>query len=327
MIEISSAKEFAVGNLKYIRADVKVDTSAQKLDVLNFNKDPEWASKKVFLKVLAEGKGNLYSLQGDKLLFFYSTDVVAIEQLIYRTFYKLGKAGERTLQYNNFFKQQLTGAVNCKNESTLRIMELEYKTDDLVKYFDSFNVCHGYVIEKKKSTRTSNFFGITLGMEAGRAAFSGANGYHQKYARKYSPRFGVTYEHVFPFNNGTWAFAMEVAYQSYEIKPTISYSSLEIPIGVRYNFFLGEKFKVFGNALLTFDKPIKGEVIDGLRTASTWGNFQVTAAPQLGFGFARGRLSIECRQLFKRTFYLNLSSEYWVTYTKTSFLLGVKINQ
>jgi hypothetical protein len=77
------AKEFSVNNniLKYIRSTVNIDRSTEDTDNISRNKNPIFKKEELFLKVLVEGKANLYFYEnGDIQRFFYNVDNSDIEQ-------------------------------------------------------------------------------------------------------------------------------------------------------------------------------------------------------------------------------------------------------
>jgi hypothetical protein len=71
---LEDVQEFGVYNVsKYIRSKVKIDRSPNQLDKLANGKDPIFEEEILFLKVLLEGKANLYLYQeSDHFLFFYT---------------------------------------------------------------------------------------------------------------------------------------------------------------------------------------------------------------------------------------------------------------
>ena len=73
---IKSVKEFGIyNNLKYISYNVKIDKSNENINNLNYERNPVYNEELLFLKVLVEGKSNLYFYENGNLQkFFYNID-------------------------------------------------------------------------------------------------------------------------------------------------------------------------------------------------------------------------------------------------------------
>ncbi|MEM9687105.1 MAG: hypothetical protein AAF934_09325 [Bacteroidota bacterium] len=102
---IKSVKEFGIYNIsKYRRHIVKLDRSSKNINQLSTKKDPAFGEEELFLKVLVEGKANLYFFEeGNLRRFFYNTDTSEIMPLIFKTYL----TPENQIVENNSFKQQL----------------------------------------------------------------------------------------------------------------------------------------------------------------------------------------------------------------------------
>jgi hypothetical protein len=80
VVDITSAKEFGIYTLsKYVRSTVKLDKSSVNINELSTEKEPAFIEEILFLKVLVEGKSNLYHyLDGNIQRFFYNKDNATI---------------------------------------------------------------------------------------------------------------------------------------------------------------------------------------------------------------------------------------------------------
>lgn len=138
--DITSVKEFGLpGNFKFIRADVKIDHSNTLAISSIGDENPNWGQELLFLKVLLEGRAKLYSVDnkyGKK--FFYSVADSAINQLVYKRFFVGSSLAE-----NNSFKDQLLMDLSCPNAGMESVEHITYTTEDLEKYFHSYNRCMG----------------------------------------------------------------------------------------------------------------------------------------------------------------------------------------
>jgi len=152
-VSLSEAKEFAIdGYFKYIRETVDIDNSKGEPDY-SLDKDPNFASATVFLKVLVEGTNSLYQYENNAfpIRFFFKNSTQNIQQLVYKKYFKSNE-NLSSLYANDFYKRQLLGAVNCNN-SSLNVEKLQYTDDDLSDYFNSVNKCLGDTSSKEVSKR------------------------------------------------------------------------------------------------------------------------------------------------------------------------------
>ena len=81
---IEEIKEFGIyEESRFIKAKVEIDhSSKERIDQMSKNKDPEFSSETLFLRVLVSGKANLYEYgQSDSKKYFFSVDEKEIKQL------------------------------------------------------------------------------------------------------------------------------------------------------------------------------------------------------------------------------------------------------
>ena len=94
-------------------------------------------SKQLLLKVLVEGKINLYQtiLKGVSI-FYFNRDNESFEYLEYYNY-----SNENSIKENDFFTRQLLKNVNCDNYLTDKYNTIKYNAKDLVRVVDSYNIC------------------------------------------------------------------------------------------------------------------------------------------------------------------------------------------
>jgi hypothetical protein len=321
--ELPNVKEFGVGDLKFIRANVKLDTSEQDLKRVNANRYPQWNERERFLRVMTEGKASLYSYKSSSLeKFFFSVDGSPIEQLVYKVF----SPEPPHMVTNLTYLQQLKTRVSCGNISDARLKQIRYDKEPLLKYFQNYNACNGQTISTHKAKRKL-YLALTPGVDFQKFMLTDSEG---KFKRIFPTgtgfRFGITIESFLPFNKGKWSVLAEPTYQSYKSTSAYAakYASLEIPLGVRHSFFVGDNSRIFANALLVADLPIKAyaDWDKGVRV--------VSKAPSLGFaagiGFNVKRVSIEGRKYFSRSA-LSTDSGLFMVYEKVSVIIGYRFNK
>lgn len=89
------------------------------------------------------------------------------------------------------------------------------------------------------------------------------------------PRFGVEIEYIMPFNRNKWGVYAESNYRTHEMHESFqtnfvnNYSTvlnvemdfLSTGIGFRHYFFLNESSKLFVNAVVLSDLPLKSDIL------------------------------------------------------------------
>ena len=119
---VNNVKEFGVyERFKYIRADVKIDKSRSTLVYLSRTKEVEFEQAKLFLRVLLEGKANLYYYEEYDIrkYFFNYEEQKEIKQLVYKRY----KAKDNEVKENTYFRQQLLLELKCE---AIQLKEVKY---------------------------------------------------------------------------------------------------------------------------------------------------------------------------------------------------------
>lgn len=329
--EIADAQEFGfTGGWRYVRATVDIDYSSDVDELTNsvegprsnlsLQREPEWRKNVVvFLRVVITGKANLYYWYGDnRARLFYSISNTPIHQLIYKTFLTERKDLKPTEQatvnkpfsyyqkaINLDFMGQLHEDVNCSGLSIDQLKSLTYNVDDLSRHFTAFNQCSGSAMvdySHEGSNREKLHITLRPGVNlssfdiTSQAMFSSVS---SEFPTSLSIRVGVELEYFLQTNRNRWSFFMEPTYRTYSAESKrgtlvdkIDYTSLELPLGVRYNAYVGDESKVFFNVAYVPDFPLSSQiVIQGVMTTevSSGSNFA------FGAGFSRKKVSGEVR--------------------------------
>lgn len=134
--DLSSIREFGIyDNCKYINAHVKIDRSTKPTPGAKNELAPVWKEEDLFLKVVLEGKANLYEYADRKVIrFFYSIDNKAITPLIYKEIYN----GLSVIK-NTDYRQQLWDKIRVQKATFDMIKGIEYTSNDLTDYFKTYN--------------------------------------------------------------------------------------------------------------------------------------------------------------------------------------------
>ena len=339
---IKNIKEFGIdGASKYIRADVNIDRSSKNLNFISRDRNPKFTKETLFLKVLIEGNASLYEyVDGNLYRYFYKIDNQPIEQLVYKPFL----LSDKKIGYNENYKQQILKNLPCPKISINYIKKLNYYKSDLVKIFTKYNTCKNTRFTTYEPKKKSFVFSAKIGINS--VNFSTFNKYsivnNVKFENKLNLRIGAEVEYILPFNNTKWRVFTEPTLQKIQVtKKTdsntfilggkvvtnIEYTSLEIPIGLRYYLFLNKKSKLFVNVAynfpITFNSKMDYNIIGGSNATKPI-KINPTNNKSIGVGYKKDNYSVEVRMLRHREILAGYA--YWVsTYDSYSLILGYTI--
>jgi hypothetical protein len=289
------------------------------------------------LKVLVEGKNNLYSFTDDQIetkFFFNNNENIKISPLIYKTYIK-----DVNILHNEAYKQQLNNNVNCKNNDIKSIENLKYNRSELTNYFIKTNLCLGdnstkvvsenkkFIIKLKPMISLINSK-MELDLKSGN--FPG----NYDMGSKLLYGLGFEFESILPFYNYNWSIYTQptyitkynstinsVSYNNYQYSVTVNNSFFQIPIGVRRYFNINNSSKISINGaanlvLMTNSTPSIDIKEDPKRVLTNNGlNFA------FGIGYEYNNLGIEF------TKYLPSNSESGIDKSVFNyFLIGLKYN-
>lgn len=345
-ITITSVKEFGIDKTsKYIRDNVNIDRSGKNINFLSTDKNPVYKEETLFLKVLVEGKANLYEyVDGNLTRYFYSKENSSIEQLIFKK-YKTPDEGD--IRNNNRFRQQLWSELKCPNIELRRIENLDYKKNDLVGFFADYSDCHNSNLinfeQKEKNKR--EMFNLTIRPRINRSSLSLQSSYSSiretDFENKVGLGIGLEAEFLLPFNKNKWAIIIEPTYRYYnsekvtnanlsqgDIIGRVDYSSIEVPVGLRHYFFLNMNSKLFVNTSFIFDIHPKSSItFDRSYGPNLEGDLEIASGYNYAFGTGykyNNKYSIELRYQTGRELlsdYTSWNSEY----TQLSVVFGYSV--
>lgn len=276
-ISIKESKLFAFDNFKeYARHTVNIDTSATKLKDLDFERNPFFKEKTIFLEKLIDGDANLYVYNSTKTSnkYFYSKESKTPKQLVFKEYMVSINGNTPKVAVNEYFKQQILNNLNCERITTKKVSGLQYKERSLRKIFENYNSCkdknYTAYYEQDKYEKADAF---ALSIRAGAIyssvdfTFSQSAGNDRKASLDYELgyRIGVELEYRLPFNNNKWSILFEPLYTHYKSQTfiennapsyyydnsenvNVEYNSLGVQAGVRYYFYLNKQSSIFINA-------------------------------------------------------------------------------
>ncbi len=314
--DLNTIAEFGIGdkNVRFVRAKVEMDRSSNLAKKLETTQQPIFKEETLFLKVIIDGKASLYDYTEKELTrYFFKIDDSAIEQLVYKRF--LNK--DNLVSVNNQFRQQILVSLNCGTPSM--VDKLTYHRKPLLLRFIKYNECHqSNFVEYKRIKKKAE---LKLAIKPGisfrnlKTEFSGTGSEFVEEDKGPDFRIGVTLEYFLAFNNRKWSVIAEPTFQSYKnesvlIRPfsisdgylSVDYTSIELPIGIKYNVFFGKKSNLFLQCLLAIDIPIQTmleyERVPGF--VNSFENNRISFNPELGIGYVFNRISAEVRYTMNR---------------------------
>lgn len=319
-VSIKLIKEFGIDNVsKYIRSNVNIDRSSEKFNQLSNHRKPIFKEEELFLKVVVEGKANLYLFEdGNLIRYFYNTEDTVIEQLVFKSYktsnYKIGK--------NNSFKNQLWTNLKCPDFKISKVENLDYQKNDLINFFVEYNECNGEksIIYEKKQKKDLFNLSVRPGFNSSSLSIqnSVSSSRDTDFDNEFGFRFGIEVEFIMPFNANKWSLIIEPTYQYFKSEKEIrnqtviaDYKSIEIPVGIRHCFFLSENSKIFINGSYILDLS-SNSIID----FSSDVDLEINTGNNLAFGMGykyNDKYSLELRYQTSREIlsdYIAWSSDY-----------------
>lgn len=286
-----NTSEFGLnGYFKFISADVDIDESKWDTDNLDYNREPEFEKKKVFLRLIVDGEVKFYDYTRGKNIkrYFYQIGDSDIKQLVYKKYLRRG--GNKQIVQNEAYKQWLFNNLKCEDQSLSDVEKLRYSEISLKKYFIDYNECIGAEInflDKKQKVKPLNYISFSLkgGVEFGSTKVVNAfrENLNTDLGSNESFRFGVEAEVILPLLDKQFTFFSDPSYRSISFSLSIpderltgnlknvnyKYSSLEIPLGIRYYYYINEATQIFLNFAYVFDNVFDDSSVEFSRADGT----------------------------------------------------------
>jgi len=339
--DLKSVKEFSITNYcKYVNANVKVDLQTKPAIGAKSEVIPVWTREKLFLKVILEGKAKLYIYDNNKVKrFFYSLNDTSVIQLTY-----LEALDGFTLIKNTGYHQQLWSSVKAPNATMNSIKAITYTEKDLTAYFKEYNSSFGGSTTELTKVKPKPYFNLKLtpGLNSSSVTMSTVVGSQNEtsvsnFDNQLGVRVGLEAELILPINKYHWGILFEPTFQSYSGDDangkhgpsSLSYQSIEFPIGLRYYIPLNENTRVFLNGFfipgmaINMDSNVSYFTFFSNMKSEETVDIESATSAALGAGVEYKRFSLETRYYTDRNLLNNHPSEY-ADYSRFSFVLGYK---
>lgn len=155
---IAQIKDIQINDESFIAANVLNDATLTKnIDLLDHLSEPNYKENWLLLKVIVNGDYNLYQYSSSIFSQFYYKDsnTNEIKPLVYKE-YIIGSSVKK----NNHFRSQLRKDIPLYYYVFNDYEKLEYKYDDLLKYFNKLNGYEENVGVKKTNVKLSVLVGL-----------------------------------------------------------------------------------------------------------------------------------------------------------------------
>ncbi len=334
---INDIKEFGItGISKFIKATVNIDESSPNTSTLTNTANPKFIEKTILLKILVEGKSNLYYFENeDYERFFYSVND-KIEQLVYKQY----NNSEGNIVTNDSYKQQLFVNFKCNNDQK-SIVALKYNNNDLIDYFIKTNNCISGKTETKAISKKRKFetnFKVNLLLNSlSQNIIDPYLEINSTSKKTNSLSFGFETEIVLPYNNKSWSFVFDPSYSTYKEKNSINYVYpnttniytysndnkillIRLPLGIRRYFTLNEKNKIYTNLAVSVN--ISNNSINSFHEEhGTFSSYNFV----FGLGYQYKKYNVELKLNNKTVTYANPNSGKEISLNQISLKLGYKL--
>jgi hypothetical protein len=269
-IALSQMNGFGInGGDSFVKKTFDLDVSTDNLTNMTYSKEPVFETRTGLLKVVISGTANLfyYEKEGIKEYFYSKSDETIIPLIYVR--YLVGNQ----VTSNDRYKQELLNAFNdCASLTQADFVKLNYKSNSLIKIFNKYNGCNDASYSTQKDSDNKALFNLNVFAGANFSSFTVTNSQAPNnggdFGSQTSLRFGVELEAMLPFNDRSWAIftglARNGAYKSTIVQQLssnntpqqnvdLTYSSFNIPIGVRYYINAGANTRIALNLAYIFD--------------------------------------------------------------------------
>lgn len=324
---VDRIKKFMISDkVVYERFTVEIDTSSTLARSMDFDKNPKFKDKTVFLKALVKGNANLYAYRESLVVrYFYALNDETPKPLIYKKYLFYNKKnGHEEIKVNNQYRRQLWMDLKC-DKITPQLEGIDYNEKELISLFEKYNNCLNpdEIIATTKKNKKKNLFNLSFKGGVKFASLIRTSSYSEiDFGNQTNPHLGVEAEFILPFNNGKWSLLLEPTYFSYKagadapVDPfftsiAIDYSALTFPIGIRHSFYLNDNSKLYLNVLQKFYiSDISFEDYIKFLPGTTQGKSDLRNLIILGGGIKLKNSSLEVRYGSNSLYNSNYSKKY-----------------
>lgn len=264
-LSINEINEFGIDqSSKYVKATVDIDMSSEKVSLYSKTRKPEFVNKTVLLKVLIDADYTLFQYEeSDVERFFLKDGADAIQPLIYKKYVDGAVIDGAEIKTNRAFLQVLS-RIACDEVTDDDLLQISYKLKDLSQFIIEANLCNSSEVADLSSNKSGkSALRILAGVYSTSLSGLIAGGSFD-FGSKIVPSFGIQYEIAMPYGGGKWSVLVEPTLFMFSADGTrtssnfngiamqsavLDYTSFDIAVGPRFNYFLEGDKKLFLNLL------------------------------------------------------------------------------
>ena len=215
---------------------------------------------------------------------------------------------DSSINENNYYKQQLSVILKSDDTKPSDFKNLKYDKKSLVAVIQNFNEAKGgkstnFEIKQNQSSFNLNVFAgvnftsLTISNEL----------YNSSKDINFSSKavfiVGLEAEFVLPFNQNKWALFVDPNFGSYSniVKGEnnkdfiVDYKFIELPIGIRYSFFINDESRIFLNGGFVVPFNLDSTISYNNSYGTTELSVSSTSNLFIGAGYRRNNIGIEIR--------------------------------
>lgn len=259
-IDLETVKLFEIGQkFKYEKFTVQIDTKPifNFKENNNFNAEPLYETKTVFLKVLVDGDASLlkYVYAGNSYFYYSRKDFPKVLPLVYKIY--LDSDGRQ--RENTDFRKMLFTNVRCKEANINEFLNVKYNDKELVHIFETYNECKNATFKSYNGEDNKSKLNLIAFVGYGFTSYKSeaSKGYsNENYT---NPIFGAEFSVVLPHNNYRYEIFSRLYFDKINVENSFSrevagfsttnvlvesiisdFNAVNIILGGRYNFFMNE---------------------------------------------------------------------------------------
>ena len=302
-IETDSLIEFGIGTkIKFIKRQIEIDDIENKTNKFYLHKTYKVSKQTSFLKVLIEGEANLYKYESNtQFKYYFSKSNDSIIPLIYYQYIDeyvkdgiILEVGKR-IRTVEPFKKMLYENLSCNELELTDFLKLKYQEKPLKDIFLKFNMHHDSPFTEYRTfdNKAKWVFTPRIGLMNNTIDIAFQNNKSINYPKTdyteniTNPSLSLEIEYLMPFNKNKFSLVLEPTYDYYAFNHTqqdafssivitdnMQYSSIKLPLTIRYNFFLSYNNRIYINAGYNYDLTLKAKFTKIIETQNSTTNFE-----------------------------------------------------
>ncbi|WP_375578798.1 outer membrane beta-barrel protein [Marivirga tractuosa] len=296
--------------VKFINTIVKEDISDNNSSKIAYNNDLVYTENVRLLKVLVESEYSLYFSEKDnRKKFFYSGPDNEIRQLIDKRYY----VNDDNIATSQEYIKQLLRINECQStELNNRAINDKLNESNLIYYFEQINNCLGTNVvkyeEKNFDDKSQKSYSVKLGLNLANSQyiFRSSNSSNTiDFPSDLASTFGIELEIPIKANKFKWSLITEPTFkyiassntvidQGLERNYEFQVYSLDIPLGIRYKFYLSDDLLIFLNFKTQLTLNMGNSFVD--LDFGQYHDAQTKFNLNAGFGFKWKKLILEYRR-------------------------------